>query len=357
MKQRIIRTAVIGAGRIANDAHIPAIKALGSRVELTAVCSRSVASAEALARAHGIPAWYTDSERMLREQCPDLVCVCTSNHSHGSLSRLALENGAHVVCEKPLSINYLEAKSLFDCAATSGRALVACQNMRFNPDVQMARDLVRRGELGDIYYAEFTQLRRRGIPGWGGFHRHAENVGGCMCDLGVHQLDALLWILGNPGFKAITAFADTRIGNREPDDGIDRPLSFRPSDMDVEEFAAGSITLDNGCHVNFKISWAINLPDERYMRLAGTKAGLSLPEGTVYTRFAGRQANVKPIVAAQERAWNAGHADMIRAMADHIQFGAPLPVLPEETLNVTKILDAFYRSVAEHREVRADEIS
>ena len=344
MKESRLRVAIIGTGRIANDAHIPALKALEGRVELAAVCSRRAEAAEAMAKAHGFSCWYTDCEHMLQEQHPDLVCVCTSNQSHVPLARLALENGAHVVCEKPLSISYADAKALYQRADECGRALVACQNMRYEPGVLLARDLVCRGELGDVYYAELTHLRRRGIPDWGGFRSKAENGGGCMCDLGVHRLDALLWIMGNPGFTSITGYADTHIGNLDS------------SVMDVEEFVAGSILLENGCHINFKISWAVNLPDMREMILAGTRAGIRLPEGIVYSDYAGKQSEIHLHSTIKERPWNAGHSDLIRDVANHIQFGKPLPVLPEETLNVTRILDAFYRSASEHREVTALEV-
>ena len=176
----------------------PALKALAGRVELTAICSRRAENAKAMAKTHGFSHWYTDCEKMFREQRIDLACICTPNQSHGPLSKLALECGAHVICEKPLSICAAEAEALYQCANDHHRSLVACQNMRYDPSIVLARNLVERGELGDIYYATFTYLRRRGIPDWGGFHRKADNGGGCMCDLGVHQLDALLWILGNP---------------------------------------------------------------------------------------------------------------------------------------------------------------
>lgn len=365
MKESKLRAAVIGAGRIANDAHIPALKALAGRVELTAICSRRAENAKAMAKTHGFSHWYTDCEKMFKEQRIDLACICTPNQSHGPLSKLALECGAHVICEKPLSICAAEAEALYQCANDHHRSLVACQNMRYDPSIGLAHNLVEQGELGDIYYATFTYLRRRGIPDWGGFHRKADNGGGCMCDLGVHQLDALLWILGNPRFESVTGFAATHIGNRKsPSKDDNKPSSpdgkvphrFHPSEMDVEEFAAGSIVLENGCRIDFKTSWAVNLPDERNIRLAGTRAGLCLPEDTVFSEHAGHQADIHFPTTAEARLWNSGHCDLILDVVDHVQFGCPLPIKPEETLNVTRILDAFYRSVVEHREIRANEI-
>ena len=79
--------------------------------------------------------------------------------------------------------------------------------------------------------------------------------------------------------------------------------------MDVEEFAAGSIVLENGCRIDFKTSWAVNLPDERNIRLAGT-GRLVFIEDTVFSEYAGHQADIHFPTTAEARLWNSGHRDL-----------------------------------------------
>ena len=370
MKESKLRVAVISAGMISNAAHIPAYQNLSDRVDLVGVCDLNPVSAEGTAKRHGIARWYTDAEKMLTELKPDLVSVCTPNRAHYAMTALALSHGCHVACEKPLGLTYAETKQLFDMAAERGKTLVACQTLRYNEEYRFAREMFETGRLGDVYYAEFSVLRRRGIPKWGTFHRMDANGGGCLCDLGVHLLDAMLWVMGSPAMEAITGASAAVFGNTETDivtslkesgapAGVHNARPYKPEEFEVEEFAAGAMRLNNGCFVNFKTSWAVNLPEEYSMRFAGTKAGLALPSMQLYANMGRYQANIEPRVFDEgpysDRPFS-GHFYLMEDLTAHLIDGAPVPVKPEETLNVTRVIEAYYRAAREHREVRADEI-
>ncbi|HIU33091.1 MAG TPA: Gfo/Idh/MocA family oxidoreductase [Candidatus Pullichristensenella excrementigallinarum] len=370
MKESKLRVAIISAGMITNAAHIPAYQNLKDRAELVAVCDLNPVSAEGTAQRHGIPHWYTDAETMLQECKPDLVSVCTPNASHKAMAMLALEHGCHVACEKPLALTYRDTQELFDFAREKGRVLIACQTLRYNDEYQFAREMAKEGRLGEIYYSEFSILRRRGIPKWGTFHRMDANGGGCLCDLGVHMIDAALWVMGGPKFQAISGASFAYFGNSETDivtslkesgapKGVHNARPYSPEEFEVEEFAAGTIRLENGSQMNFKTSWAVNLPDEYSMRFAGSKAGLALPKMEMYSTFGRYQADILPRVF-HERKYEgldfSGHYYLMEELFDHLQNGAPLPIKPEETLNVAKIIDAFYLSARNGREVTAQEV-
>ena len=370
MKDGKLSVAIIGAGMIANAAHVPAYRSLKERAQIVGVCDLNPVSAEGTAKRHTIPRWYTDAEAMLQELTPDVVSICTPNASHGAMVRFALEAGAHVVCEKPLALTYRETKELFDIAREKGKVLMACQTLRYNDEYRFAREMALDEKLGDIYYAEFSILRRRGIPKWGTFHRMDFNGGGCLCDLGVHMLDAALWVMGNPSFAAISGSSAAVFGNSETDivtslresgapAGVHNARPFAPEEVEVEEFAAGAVRLENGCQMNFKTSWAANLPDEYGMRFAGSKAGLSLPDMRLFSTFGRYQADIVPRIFSEGKYHGrdfAGHHYLLEELFDHLQRGAEIPVKPEETLNVSKIIDAFYISARERREIRAEEL-
>ena len=227
------------------------------------------------------------------------------------------------------------------------------------------------GTLGKVYYSEFSLIRRRGVPKWGMFHRKDANGGGALCDLGVHLIDAALWVMGSPKFTAISGMASAEIAHNETNiltslaesgapAGVFNARKYSPEEFEVEEFAAGSIRLDNGCCLNFKTSWAVNLPNEYAMSFAGSKAGLLLPKVELLSTMGHYQADIQPRLFPQERRFAKeafpGHFFLFENAVDHILYGTPLMVKPEETLNVAAIIDAFYISAAENREVRAEEI-
>lgn len=370
MKESRLRVAVIGAGMIANKAHIPAYLSMPDKVSLVAISDNVAESAQAAAGLHGIPRWFTDAGQMLKEMKPDLVSVCTPNMFHADFIRLALAEGAHVLCEKPLALTWRETKALFDLAAAEGRMLMACQTMRCGEEYLAAKELVDTGVLGPVYFAEFSAIRRRGIPKWGMFHRKEANGGGCLCDLGVHMIDAALWLMGCPAFEAISGSSAAYIAHGESGvvtslaesgapAGVTRMRQYDPNEFQVEEFAAGTIRFQGGLIMNFKTSWALNLPPQFGLSLAGVKGGLSLPELKLYSVLGRYQADITPRVFKEgphQQQPFAGHFHLLANACDHLLFGKERMVTPAETLAVAAIIDGFYLSAAQNREVLAREI-
>ena len=371
LKESKLKVAIISCGMITNAAHIPAYRNLGDKVDVVAVCDINPVSAEQTAKRHGIPNWYTDAEEMLIKEKPDLVSVCTPNALHKKMTMLALSYGCHVACEKPIAFTYADAKEMFDYAREKNRVLFACQVVRYNQEYQFAKEMMEEGVLGDVYFSEFSLIRRRGVPKWGAFHKKDANGGGVFCDLGVHLVDAALWVMGSPGFVSVSGTSSSRIARNEQGvitslaesgapAGVFNARPYSPEEFEVEEFAAGNIRLDNGCCINFKTSWAVNLPPEYSMSFAGSKAGILLPKMEILTTMGKYQTNVQPRLFPEEARFAKepfpGHSYLFENAVDHILTGSPLAVKPEETLTVAAIIDAFYLSAAENREVRAEEI-
>jgi predicted dehydrogenase len=188
---------------IANSAHIPAYRQFPEDFEIVAVCDISEAAARETAQKHGISHFYTDASEMLRMERPDVVSVCVPNCFHKEYTLLALRAGANVLCEKPLATCYADAKEMFDEAEKQGKLLMACQSMRFTPDRLAAKAYIDSQGLGPVYYGELSRIRRRGIPYWGSFHLKKISCGGAFLDIGVHMLDALVWLMGNPKVTSV----------------------------------------------------------------------------------------------------------------------------------------------------------
>ncbi len=110
----------------------------------------------------------------------------------------ALNAGKHVIVEKPIGRTPAEGKQMLAAAKASGKKLMVVRHLRFDPKHQIVKRYVDAGELGDIYYARVQALRRRGIPGWGGFTDKEKQGGGPLIDLAVHILDLTLYLMGHP---------------------------------------------------------------------------------------------------------------------------------------------------------------
>src|SRR6266700_3578959 len=120
----------------------------------------------------------------------------------------ALEARKHVLLEKPMATNVKEAAKILNAAKKMKRMVMVAQNFRFNRHTQMAKMLIERGDLGEIYHARCFWLRRGGIPRIGSWFTQKRFAGGgCTYDIGVHLLDACLHLLKD--FEAASVSAQT----------------------------------------------------------------------------------------------------------------------------------------------------
>ncbi|MCQ2424093.1 MAG: Gfo/Idh/MocA family oxidoreductase, partial [Clostridia bacterium] len=119
-----IRVGIIGCGGIANGKHMPSVKALGT-VDMVAFCDIIPERAEKAKVQYGTPdaKVYTDYKELLADPSIEAVHVCTPNRSHSFITVDALEAGKHVICEKPMAINSVEAKKMLDAAKRTGKKL------------------------------------------------------------------------------------------------------------------------------------------------------------------------------------------------------------------------------------------
>lgn len=353
----MFKVCIISCGMIANSAHIPAYRRFTKDFEIAAVCDLNEQAARDTAERHGIPHYYTDAAQMLEKEKPEVVSVCVPNCFHKEYTLMALRAGANVLCEKPLAMHYADAKEMFDCAKQEGKLLMACQSMRFTPDRLAAKAFIEEGGMDDIYYGELARVRRRGIPTWGTFHMKKISCGGAFVDIGVHMLDALVWLMGNPAIASVSGRTmqnhkteiGSLVGSGALTGEVHNQRPFDPEEMDVEDFSCGMLSFANGAKISFKVAWAANMPEAADIRLVSQKAGLDLPSGKVYFGEDGEKELPK-----QELLYDspfAGHIYLADNLRRVLKGEAEPAVKPEETLNVTKIIEMFYESAESGKEV------
>ncbi len=358
----MFKVCIISCGMIANEAHIPAYRQFPEDYEIVGVCDISEAAAKDTAAKHNIPNYYTDAEKMLEECTPDVVSICVPNCFHKDYALMALNHGANVLCEKPMAFRKADAEEMFACAKKNGKILMACQSMRFTPDRLAAKKLIEDGGMDDIYYAEFSRTRRRGIPFWGTFHMKKISCGGAFVDIGVHVLDSLIWLMGNPKVKSVYASTGQNhkheIGSLEGSGAltgnVDKIRKFDPDEMDVEDFSNGLITFENDATVNFKVAWAANMPETMDIRMLSKKAGLDLPAGKVYFGADGEKDLELPSCPYDTPF--PGHIYLADNLRKVLKGEAEPIVKPEETINVSEILELFYRSAEQGKVAYADDL-
>lgn len=346
------RVGIIGCGGIAKGAHIPAYL-LEKRVEIAALCDIIPERAEGLKKTlfHSAKV-YSDYKELLKDESLDYVDICTPNYLHSIIAVDALNSGKHVLCEKPDAVSVEEALRMKEAADRNGKKLMVIRNNRYMGTSFEIKKFAQDGGFGNIYAGRCGWIRRRGIPGKGGwFTTKAQSGGGPLIDLGVHMIDLAIWFMGNPKPVSVSGNTFCKFADN---DSVDSPEAnfgdkVENGTFDVEDLAMGMIRFDNGAVLQIEFSWASNIKEEfRFVELRGDKAGLEWKDGKaeIYYEENGKQVNQK----IKSRKPINGHKANISHFIDVLEGAEPVFV-PEQGIDMIKILSAIYESAKTGKEV------
>ncbi len=345
------KIGIVGLGAIGN-VHADAFKATGA-AEVGAVCD---VDAEKLTKAGdrlGVKARFTDHRDLLASDV-DAVIVAVGNTLHRTVAVDALKAGKHVLVEKPMAMNAREAADIVAAAKKAKKTLQVGMVWRQNPAAQLIREYVEKGFFGEIYHIRAVMLRRRGIPGLGGwFTTRAQSGGGPMIDLGVHWFDLSMWLSGLWNPTSVSAKTYAKFG---PNMKAYRYVSMWAGPpkfdgkFDVEDYSTGFVRFGKKASLSFEISWAGNTQNEAFVELLGDKAGVRAFDGKplqILTEHGDRPADILPQFNADAN----GFQGQAKAFADACLGKRPPAATGEEGVTVMKLIDAIYRSSDQNEEV------
>ncbi len=345
-----LRCAVIGTGAIGLD-HLNSLLQC-PRATTVAVADSNPARAKEASERYKIPRSYSDYMELLEQADIDAVTIALPNHLHAPVALEALKARKHVLLEKPMAMNAREAAKIVDMAAKMRRTLMLAQNFRFNRQTQLAKMVIQRGDLGEIYHARCFWLRRACIPRIGSwFTQKKLSGGGVVADLGVHVIDTCLHLLNEFDVTSVQGQSHARFGPRglgEMNWGKSEVDPARP--FDVEDYGVGLLRLKSGRSVSFEASWAGYHPGdsrEHGLDLLGTQGGLSLYPARIFRNGPNGYESIQ--LASLKIPYP---EDRIHHFVNSVLEGKRPMITMEESLRVQQILDAIYASAATGKEVR-----
>ncbi len=210
-----IKAAVIGAS-FAKAAYLPALKTIAD-VEIVAVSSARMESAQNAADSFGVPHAYDDWRVMLDNHDLDLVGIATPTIYHAPMALAALERGAHVICEKPMAMNTDEARHMLEKAESLKRVHLIGHELRFNPNRRKIRQLIAEGAIGQVRHVNIVNISGTwGDPASrpaGDWWSLEDQGGGRLGANGSHQIDLLRFWLGDVG--AVSGQIATMVAQRQ----------------------------------------------------------------------------------------------------------------------------------------------
>ncbi|OUS78619.1 oxidoreductase [Paenibacillus sp. MY03] len=347
-----IGIGVIGAGSISNM-HLSSYTA-NTHAEVIAVCDVNRERAEQVAAQYQIKNVYTDYRELLADPEVDGVSICTWNDTHAEFAIAALEAGKHVLSEKPLCQTVEQAKQIEESVRKSGKIFQMGFVRRFDNNALIAKKIVDNGDLGNVYYAKASCLRRLGNPG-GWFADKQRSGGGPLIDIGVHILDLSWYLMGRPKVKSVSGSVHYDLGNRANVQGLEfyKAADYDASSNTVEDLATAFIRFENGAILVLDASFTLHAKnDETYLKLFGDKGGMEVdPALLVVSEKYDTIFNLQPQLKTLHLDVYSAFQNEIDHYIDCIRTGnTPLSTV-EDGVEVMKMLCAIYESGATGKEI------
>lgn len=199
MLNRKVRFGVVGTNVITDTVINGGLQ--DERFEVTAVCSRTQEKAEAFAAKYNIPYTFTSIEEMASSDCIDAVYIATPNSCHAAQAIVCMNNGKHVLCEKPFAANAKEVKEMIEVAKANDVTLMEAMISTLNPNFLLLKENL--ASLGTLrrYFASFCQYSSR-------YDRFKEGIvlnafkpelsNGSVIDIGIYTIYPMIALFGKP---------------------------------------------------------------------------------------------------------------------------------------------------------------
>ena len=269
----MIRIGLIGLGGIMRGVHIPGILA-SSDMTIAAVCDCDSIALRTVGDQLSIP----DNRRFLNYKdliaCPDVdaVDIATPNDVHVPIALFAVGEKKPYSCEKPLALCEADAKLLEEQTKKAGLPSMVCFSYRFKAAARYARDIVLRGEIGDVLHVAFQYFQSWGLPDAGcplvWRYIKARTGTGALGDLGSHAVDLVSFVTGLR-YRKVAGQCGTFVKERRLPEGN----GF--GSVDVDDYSNSLAFLENGATCTFQITrFAFGRGNYQRMEIYGTKGAL-----------------------------------------------------------------------------------
>jgi predicted dehydrogenase len=354
-----LRAAVVGLGW-AGQQHIAAYAARPD-VDLVGLAGMEPEPLRELGERFGVPpeGRFASWQDLLQHCELDVLSVAAPTTLHRPIGVSALDAGIHVLSEKPLAENAAMGRQLVEAAVRNDRVLDVSFNHRRRGVVKALKRVIDEGQLGAVYYLKAGWVRRQGIPTLGSwFTRHDTAGGGPLMDLGVHMLDIVLYLLGEPQVRTTTAATYAEFGPRGRGGSVSTIMSksgVADGEFDVEDLSTAFLRLSSGATLLLECSWAQWVPEDLcYVTVYGADGGAGIewvpgmPKRSLLTVWTERDG--EPEVLRPALPPDGDHAECVADFLSLVRSTGPR-VHGHAALVPAEVVDACYASAAAGHEI------
>jgi predicted dehydrogenase len=348
IRSRDFRIGCVGAGMIMADNHLEAYRQAGFPV--VAIASRTRSRAEEVAARYAIPVVHDDPLALIEDDSVEILDIAFPPDQQPALIRHALRQ-PHVrgiLAQKPLALDLDEARALRDEARAAGKPLSVNQNMRYDQSIRVLHEILERGDLGEPVLAT---IEMRAVPHWQTFLEGYDRL--TLANMSVHHLDALRYLFGEPTEIFTTARTDPGTAF-EHSDGITISTLRFPSGLvalSLEDVWAGP---HDGFDSDNYIKWRVEGTDG----VAQGTIGWPLGQPSTLSYASRRTTAGEWVTPTWTTEW---FPQAFIGVMEQLQYAVATATVPTlsvaDNVKTMALVEAGYRSMAENRPIRLDELA
>lgn len=336
-----IRVGVIGTGGM-GITHAGAYM-LDDRVRVIAACGRTQSKLEKFVNKdwpkveyyegdfrpqYRIAKAYEDYRDLVEDGEIDVVSICTPNSLHYPMAKVALQNGKHVLIEKPITETYEQARNLVELAKEKNRQLTVGHMWRFHLHVQYVKELIQEDVLGNIIKLKGYGIHEGWIPTEGWFVDKDLAGGGALIDMGIHPIDTIRFLL--EGHKVTEVYAN---------------MTTAYGDYKLEDIGAVQMKFDNGSFAIVEFGWGNPHADgvESSIQIFGEKGYMRIFPTELKCKLQGIRGRFEPELA-ERHLTKSLYEKEISHFVDSLSNGEKSIISGEEGAETLRVVEAAYKS-------------
>ena len=349
VRSKSLRIGCVGAGMIMAECHLAAYAEAGFPV--AAIASRTKPRAEAVAKRWNIPKVHDTPEALIADSSIEILDLAYPPDQQPALIRAALKQPhiKGILAQKPLALTLSEAIKLRDEAKAAGKVLSVNQNMRYDQSMRVLKQILDRGELGQVVFA---QIDMHAIPHWQDFLKAYDRL--TLANMSVHHLDVLRFLFGDPDEITTLTRTDPRTAFPHKDGIAVSTLRF-PSGVlavSLEDVWSGPRAegYSNDQHITFRVEGTEGV----------AKGTIGWPTGSASTlSYASQRTTGGQWVTPEWKTMWFPHAfvGVMEQLQHAVSTGTPPALSVADNVKTVALIEAGYKSMAEGRTVRLSEIN
>ncbi|ENH97845.1 oxidoreductase [Gracilibacillus halophilus YIM-C55.5] len=340
----MIKVAIIGTGAIC-PAHVKGYLQFPHRCKIVALCDIYPEKAEKMKQEFQLDARvYHNYQDVVKEEQIDLISVCTPPYTHANITIASLDEGKHVLVEKPMAASLEECDAMLEAADRNHRLLSVVAQNRFTTPMMRLKHILDQDVIGKIVHTQVDSYWWRGYSYYDLWWRGTweKEGGGCTLNHAVHHIDLFQWMNGFP--DAITAVTS----------------NVSHDNAEVEDISIAIATYQDGALAQLTSS-VVHHGEEQQMIFQGEKARISVPWKVVASNAKEngfpepdqkRMEQLNQIYEQYPPLQVEGHAGQINDVLHAIESQGKVLVDGEQGRQTLELITAIYQSANTGESVR-----